>query len=242
MVRRIVKAPLTGTAIVVTSQVLIKAYSKLMQDKITEVSILGVDFVAQNLMRTLVNSVGAVAAGLFVTLTALNWLTPTATLFGIAFALNVWANPINCEEYVSKLPAEPKHQHERRLLTLPGETDPKIHYATLPPEKPDKVFIKDTEENEIFVPTSKVECEPSKPFKIKRQNNKDKVLIRRQCERDFVPLKQRTKTLADIKDPSQPYLNRNAERLKAQRQKINRDREKEKIRVKNEYRNENWEL
>lgn len=223
----------------------------------TTVQILGSEFVIESLRDLVLNTLGVTGAGLFIL--ANGWwnpLTPTAIMVAAALTLNIVTQPIVCSDFVSQLPSEPKHQHERRLTPVLGEKKPMIHFATLPPEKPDKVFIKDDEESEIFVPTSKVECEPLKPFTIKRKT-KDKVVIHRQCEREFVPLKERTKTLADLKDPAQPYLTRHAERFQAKRQKINENREKNRIRVKNpnnnkpaenvankenDYRNDNWEL
>jgi hypothetical protein len=239
--RRLVQAPVTGLAIIVTSEVLIRAYAKLLRETATKISILGAEFFFENLRDTLLKSVGVIGSALFLALYSWNPLTPTALILAVSLGLNIVTKPIDCSSFVLKLPSEPKHQIERRLPPVPGEKPQMIHYATLPPEKPDKVFIKDDEKSEIFVPTGKVDCEPSKALIIKRRD-RDKTVIKQKCEREYIPLKQRTRTLADIKDPAEPYLTRHAERLKKQREDIHKNREKVRVKNQNEYRHDNWEF
>ena len=110
-----------------------------------------------------------------------------------------------------------------------GSEEKTIDFLERPPEKNPRVFIKDNEDIEIYFPhlnkneycfsecKQKVEKSNVRGVKTEPQNK-----IHRKCEKQFVPLKKRTKTLANLKkqdstenrEKIEPYIKRHKDRRK----------------------------
>jgi len=135
-----------------------------------------------------------------------------------ALAVNVarGIGHLECENFVSKVPMERVFQEKT------------IGFLEAPPEKRPKVFVQGSKNTELYIPNpyangscssvyDEVEKSNLKSFKTEPQT-----LIYRQCEREYVPLKERTKTLADLKkddstenrEKAAPYIKRYENRRK----------------------------
>ena len=143
----------------------------------------------------------------------------TGALLTGAIAFNVVQGITNfeCDNLVSKVIMERSSEGKA------------IGFLERPPEKNPRVFIKDNEDIELYFPSpnkneycvseyeQKVEKSNIRGVKTEPQNQ-----IHRKCDKEFVPLKERTKTLSDLKkqdstenrEKAAPYIKRYEDRRK----------------------------
>ena len=143
----------------------------------------------------------------------------TSALLAGAIAFNVAQDITNfeCNNLVSKVTMER------------GSEGKAIGFLERPPEKNPRVFIKDNEDIEIYFPSlNKNEyCFSESKQKVEKSNVRGAITepqnqIHRKCEKEFVPLKERTKTLADLRkqdstenrEKAAPYIKRYEDRRK----------------------------
>jgi hypothetical protein len=156
----------------------------------------------------------------------------TGALLGGAIFLNIaqGINHIKCNDFVSKVPTE--QVSERKTVS----------FLERPPEKNSKVFIKDNENIELYFPRTNDNKSWSSEYKhvkmtglnFREVEPETQTQINRKCEKEYVPLKKRTKTLADLKkqdstanrEKAAPYIKRYEDRRKRIRnQRINTNKE-----------------
>jgi len=182
--------------VIISPALLILAYI-VSRQPIKQVTILGVSLFTDKLMTLITKTgIGVLCGSIFFT-NPVELLSLTSALITGTILFNV-ANGINefeCANFVSKVPMERVCQ---------GKT---IGFLELPQEKTPKVFIKGSEDTDLYVPShnendlcssepEKVEMKKSNPMIVKSHYQTS---IHRKCERKYVPLKEWTKTLADVK-------------------------------------------
>lgn len=134
--------------------------------------------------------------------TSVGVVSLTSALVAGAIMLNVAIGIVDfeCNNFVSKLPME-QVSHE----------------------KTPKVFIKGSEDTEIYFSSKDADDYCYSEFeKVEASNTKPQNRIRRTCEKKYVPLKERTKTLDDSKkedstenrEKAAPYIKRYENRRK----------------------------
>ena len=214
--------------IIISVPVLIITYL-VSQQSIKQLTILGVDvFVNQIKDLSLKAAVGIACGSIFfftpVGLVALSSaLISGAMLFNIAQGIN----HIECNNFVSKVPTE-------RLSS--GKT---VSFLERPVENNSRVFIKGNENIELYSPYTnenkscylKDELIEVTDSNLDKTKTNTRTKINRKYEKKCVPLKERTKTIADLaKTPTQntaEYEIKNFEegRKRIPNQKINTNEE-----------------
>jgi hypothetical protein len=207
-----IRQPQNGP-IIISVPLLIFSYIVLRQP-VKQVSILGVSLFADKVKNLAVKAgIGFVSGSIFffspvgiVSLTSA--LVASAIIFNVALGMG----HLECNNLVSKVPME----------RLSGEKI--IGFLETHPEKTPKIFIKGSENTELYVPSKNANDSCSseyKRFKVKksaRRQPQDR--IHRKCEKEYIPLRERTKTLADLKkedstenrEKAEPYIKRYEDR------------------------------
>jgi len=94
------------------------------------------------------------------------------------------------------------------------------------PEKPPKVYIKGSQDTELYFPNP--DTNDCCSLEYKQIEVKKSTIIHRKCERDYVPLEERTKTLTDLKKDDSTENREKAEyyinRYEARRKRIMNER------------------
>jgi hypothetical protein len=209
--KKLLKLPTSAGPIIISSQVLIVAYIA-SQKIITRFNMFGFQFYIDQVkdvgLKTLI---GSLSAGIFF-FTPLNISSFLCAVLGVSMALNIVTNPISCDDFLSKLPSEKIELVEKKKIT--------ISYIDEYPETKPKIYMKGSEKNELYINR---ELEPLKTEKcysevsISKTGISQTPVISRKCKKEYVPLKHRTKTLADIKeenssDRAEPYIKRYQQR------------------------------
>ena len=114
-------------------------------------------------------------------------LTGAALAGVIAWNIAQDRTHFDCETVVSKLSME-RVSKEKVIgfLEKPAENNP-------------RVFIKDNENIELYAPSRNTNNYCSSELNAIGNKRKGQTQIHRKCEREFIPLKERTATLKDIK-------------------------------------------
>jgi hypothetical protein len=138
----------------------------------------------------------------------------TSTLLAGAIIFNVaqGISYFECNNLVSKVTMERVSQEKN------------IGFLETLPEKTPKVFIKGSEDTELYIPShndndfcsSKYKQDEVEKSNIGLVKTETQIQIHRKCEKTYVPLKERTKTLADLKkedstenrEKAAPYIKR----------------------------------
>jgi hypothetical protein len=144
-------------------------------------------------------------------------LTSALLTGGIIFNVVQGISSFECSNFVSKVTMERVSQEKI------------VGFLERRPEKTPRVFIKGIEDTELYIPSSNDNGSCSSEYKqveLKKSNTnlvKTETQINRKCERKYVPLRERTKTLADLKrhdstenqEKAAPYIKRYEDRRKA---------------------------
>jgi hypothetical protein len=217
VLKQMLNLPLEAGPLVISGPLLILAYIVSSQP-IKQITILGVTFFVDKFRSLAVKTgVGVATGSLFVVL-PLGVISLTGAILSGAIMLSVAHGIIDfeCDNFVSKLPVERVSQERS------------IGFLERLPERTPKVFIKDSEEIELYIPSlndvcsleyKQSEVEKSNIEAIKTETQKQ---IHRTCETTYVPLKERTKTLSDLKkddstenrEKAAPYIKRYETRRK----------------------------
>jgi hypothetical protein len=203
--------------VVISVPLLILSYI-VSRQPVKHVTILGVSLFADKFKSlALKTGIGIVSGSIFF-FTPVRVVSLTSTLLTGAIIFNVarGISYFECNNLVSKVTMERVSQEKTIgfLETLPGKTP--------------KVFIKGSEYTELYIPSHNDNGSCSSEYKqveVKKSNiglvkTETQTQIHRKCEKEYVPLKERTKTLADLKkedstengEKAAPYIKRYEDR------------------------------
>jgi hypothetical protein len=200
--------------IIISVPLLIVAYV-VSRQPLKQLTILGVDLVVDKFI-TLAFKIGlALGSGSIFFLIPIGVVSLTTTLLAGAILFNVveGLNSFECDDFVSKISMEKVSD------------DKYIGYLEKLPQKTPKVFIQGSEKTEFFIPKKQDVCSSEyKQVTVKKSNIKTEpqTEIERKCVAEYIPLKQRTKTLSDLKkedstavrEEAAPYIKRYEEKRK----------------------------
>lgn len=231
VIKQMLDLPSPAGPVIISVPVLILSYI-VSQQPIKQITILGVSIFGDQIKDLGIKTALGIGCGSIFFFTPVGIVSLTGALLGGAIFLNIaqGINHIKCDDFVSKVTTEQVSK---------GKT---ISFLERPPEKNSKVFIKDNENTELYFPhiNDNKSCSSEyKQVKITGSNFRgvepeSQSQITRKCEKEYVPLKKRTKTLADLKkqdstsnrETTAPYIKRYEDRRKRIRnQRINTNEE-----------------
>jgi len=222
IVKQMLKLPPSAGPIIISTPLLILSYI-VSRHPVKQVTILGVSLFADQFKHLVVKTgIGIFGGSIFFFVPA-GVVSLTGALLAVAIAANVahGINDFECENFVSKVPIERVAEEKT------------IGFLETSSEKTPKIFIKGSEDTELYIPSPDANGSCSSEYKnepvteVEKSNlrpvkTEPQTQIRRKCEREYVPLKARTKTLADLKrddstenrEKAAPYIKRYEERRK----------------------------
>jgi hypothetical protein len=196
VLKQMLGLPPEAGPVVISVPLLILAYV-VSRRPFRQVSIMGVTFFADKLKALSVKVAAGVVGGSVCFFTPIGVMSLTSCLLTGLIFFNVAQGITNfeCNNFVSKVSMERISQEKT------------IGFLEPLPEKSPKVFIKGSEDIELYIPShnDKVSCSlEHKQVKVKKPimrlgKTKPLTQIHRKCETKYIPLKERTKTLADLK-------------------------------------------
>jgi len=185
VLKQMLNLPPENGPIIISVPLLILAYI-VSRQPIKQVTILGVSLFADQFkslaMKTGVGILG-VSIFFFTPLGVISITTGMITA-GIIFNIAQGISGVDCDNLVSKVTME-----------------------RVSPEKTPKVFIKGSENIEVYIPSKNSDGFCSSEYKqveVKKPNirplkTETETRVYRKCEKEYVPLEARTKTLYDVK-------------------------------------------
>ncbi len=164
---------------------------------IKQVTILGVNFFVDKFKSLAVKTgIGIVTGSIFFFIpVGVASLTGRILAGAIIFNVAQRISSFECNNFVSKVTIERVSQEKS------------IGFLEALPKKTPKVFIKGSQDTELYIPShndNDVCSSEYKQWEVKKSNiglvkTETQMPIHRKCERTYVSLKHRTKTLADLK-------------------------------------------
>ena len=196
VIKRMLKLPPEAGPVVISVPLFILSYI-VSRQPIKQISILGVSILTDKFTTLAIKTGVGIIGGSIFFFNPVGIVSLTGAILTTAVILNIaqGIDNVKCNNLVSKLPME-------RV-----SSEKTIGFLEELPEKSPKIFIKGSEDKELYIPSSDTDGDCSseyKPVEVKKLN-RNKVetqpqnRIRRKCEKEYVPLKERTKTLADLK-------------------------------------------
>lgn len=218
VIKQMLNLPPAFGPVVVSVPILILSYL-VSRQPIKQITILGVSVFVDRVKRLGVKTAIGVGSGSVFFILPVGVVSLTGALLAGAIAFSVVQDITNfeCNNLVSKVTMER------------GSEGKAIGFLERPPEKNPRVFIKGNEDIEIYFPSlnNNEDCFSESKQKVEKSNVRGVITepqnqIHRKCEKEFVPLKERTKTLADLKkqdstenrEKAAPYIKRYEDRRK----------------------------
>jgi hypothetical protein len=222
VLKQMLNLPPEAGPLVISGPLLILAYIVSSQP-IKQVTILGVSFFVDKFKSLAIKTGIGIVSGSIFFFTPVGVVSLTSTLVAGAIIFNVahGISSFECDNFVSKVTMDRVSQEKS------------IGFLETLPEKTPKVFIKGSEDTELYIPShndndvcfseyKQWEIKKSKKLSIGLLKTETPMQIHRKCETTYVPLKQRTKTLADLKKEdstenrkkAEPYIKRYEDRRK----------------------------
>lgn len=204
--------------VVISVPVLIIAHV-VSQQPIKQITILGVSVIVDRVKSLGVKTIIGIGSGAVFFIFEVGVVSLTGALLAGAIALNVVQDitHFECDNFVSKVIMERSSEGKA------------IGFLERPPEKNSRIFIKESEDIELYLPSpNKNEycvSEPKPKQEVEKSHlrtEQPQTQIYRKCDKEFVPLKERTKTLSDLKrqdstenrEKAAPYIKRYEDRRK----------------------------
>ena len=219
VIKQMLNVPPAFGPVVISAPVLILSYV-VSRQPIKQITILGVSVFFDRVKSLAVKTAIGVGSGSVFFILPMGVVSLTGALLAGAIAFNVAQDitSFECNNLVSKVTME---------RSAEGKA---IGFLERPPENNPRVFIKDNDKDiAIYFPNpNKNEyCFSEHKQKVEKSNVRGVITepqnqIHRKCEKEFVPLKERTKTLADLKkqdstenrEKAAPYVKRYEDRRK----------------------------
>jgi hypothetical protein len=215
VLKQMLNLPPEAGPVVISVPLLILSYI-VSRQPIKQVTILGVSLFADKFkILAAKTGIGIVCGSIFFFIpVGVISLTSALLTGGIIFNVAQGISSFECNNLVSKVTMELVSQEKT------------IGFLETRPEKTPKVFINDIEDTELYIPSHNDNGSCSSEYKqveVKKPNTnlvKTETHINRKCERKYVPFKERTKTLADLKkedstenrEKAAPYIKRYEDR------------------------------
>nr|ULD16173.1 hypothetical protein [Cylindrotheca closterium]ULD16250.1 hypothetical protein [Cylindrotheca closterium] len=224
VIKQMLNLPPAFGPVVISVPVLILSYV-VSQQPIKQITILGVSVFVDRVTNLGVKAAIGVSGGAVFFILPVGVVSLTGALLASAIAFNVGQGITNfeCDHLVSKVIMERSSEGKA------------IGFLERPPENNPRVFIKDNEDIELYFPSpNKNEyCVSESKQKVEKSNLRTEQIYRK-CDKEFVPLKERTKTLSDLKkqdstenrEKAAPYIKRYEDRRKRimnKRQSVHRN-------------------
>ena len=216
VIKQMLNLPPAFGPVVISVPVLILSYV-VSQQPIKQITILGVSVFVDRVTSLGVKAAIGVGSGAVFFILPVGVVSLTGALLAGAIAFNVVQGITNfeCDNLVSKVIMERSSEGKA------------IGFLERPPEENPRVFIKDNEDIELYFPSpNKNEyCVSESKQKVEKSNlrtEQPQTQIYRKCDKEFVPLKERTKKLSDLKkqdstenrEKAAPYIKRYEDRRK----------------------------
>jgi hypothetical protein len=207
VLKQMLNLPQEAGPIVISVPLFILAYV-VSRQPIRQITILGVNIFADKIRNTAIKAGLGIAGGSIFLSIGLVGLATTLLTGVIIFNIAKGTNFIECDDLVSKVTME----------RVSGEKI--IGFLETLPKKTPKVFIQGSEDTELYIPSpndnDSCSSEYEQPLNLKTKQ------IDRTCKKKYVPLKVRTKTLADLKkedstenrEKAAPSINRYEDKAK----------------------------
>jgi hypothetical protein len=196
VLKQMLNLPEEAGPVVISVPLLILSYI-VSRQPIKQISILGVSFFVDKFENLAVKAGVGIISGSIFFITPVGLVSLTSGLLAGTIIFNVaqGISSFECNNLVSKVTMERVSQEKI------------IGFLETLSEKTPKVFIKGNEDSEIYIPSqndngscsSEYKQVEVKKSKLKLVKTESQTQIYRKCERNYVPLKERTKTLADLK-------------------------------------------
>lgn len=216
VIKQMLNLPPAFGPVVISVPVLILSYV-VSQQPIKQITILGVSLFVDRVTSLSVKVAIGVGSGAVFFILPVGVVSLTGALLAGAIAFNAAQGITNfeCDNLVSKVIMERSSEGKA------------IRFLERPPEKNPRVFIKDNEDIEVYFPSpnKNEDCVSEYKQKVEKSNlitEQPQTQIYRKCDKKFVPLKERTKTLSDLKkedstenrETAAPYIKRYEDRRK----------------------------
>lgn len=210
VIKQMLNLPPAFGPVVITVPVLILSYV-VSQQPIKQITILGFSLFVDRVTSLSVKVAIGVGSGLVFFILPVGVVSLTGALLAGAIAFNAAEGITNfeCDNLVSKVIME--RSSEEKV----------VGFLERPSEKNPRVFIKDNEDIKVYVPSpnKNENCVSESKQKVEKSSlitEQPQTQIYRKCEKKFVPLKERTKTLSDLKkedstenrEKAAPYIKR----------------------------------
>jgi hypothetical protein len=222
ILKRMLNLPPESGPLIVSVPLLLLAYV-VSRQTINQVTILGISVFTDKLSILMVKGTLGAIGGSILLFYAPGLVTLTTAIMTLGLVINIarGINSFECDNFIQKVSME-------RISNGPDRA-----FLEGLPEKTPKIFIKGNENIEIFVPSydSKDSCYSEyRRFQVKKKSNllllkpetgtETETHIHRKCEKKYIPLKVRTKTLSDLKiedstenrEKAAPYIEKYEER------------------------------
>nr|QUS63967.1 hypothetical protein [Haslea silbo] len=220
VIKQMLNLPPAFGPVVISVPVLILSYV-VSQQPIKQITILGVSVFVDRVTSLGVKAAIGVGSGAVFFILPVGVVSLTGALLAGAIAFNVVQGITNfeCDNLVSKVIMERSSEGKA------------IGFLERPPENNPRVFIKGNEDIELYSPNKNEYCVSESKQKVEKSNQVEKSNLRteqsqtqiyQKCDKEFVPLKERTKTLSDLKkqdstenrEKAAPYIKRYEDRRK----------------------------
>jgi hypothetical protein len=213
VLKQMLNLPPQAGPIIISVPLLTLAYI-VSRQPIKQITILGVSFFADKFKSLVLKAGAGILSGSVFFFVSVGVVSLTSLLLtgAIIFSIIQGINDFDCNDLVSKVSME---------RVSDGRN---IGFLEQSPEKSPKVYIKGNENTELFSPSYNDNGSCSLEFKqidlrkldMKRVTTQPQTRIHRECRKEYTPLKQRTKTLSDLKredstenrEKAAPYINR----------------------------------
>lgn len=243
IVRRMIKALSKPKTEIVTPPVFIMAYS-ISRTLLNTYKLLGFTFCTDVALDVGLKIALGITTGSVFFMLPFGLMSLTSAIIGLAVATNLSFETLTlrCEDIIRKLPVERYQQDQRERPVV---------FLDSPADKAPKILMKDRDEIEIYSPVfdKDAPCVTEAPIdllealeeeenasKASKPKKQKPTVLKRTCRRKYVPLSQRTKTLADLKSENtyqnkeladasiEKYEDKRIERYKRRRQQIQNQR------------------
>lgn len=189
---------ITDKRVVISTKTFILAFF-VSKKILKQLVILGVSVYSNQIKESILKVVFGIVAGSIFFIFDIGVVSLTGSILAIAIAANLSIGNLNCENLVSKLPSD---------IISSDQGVKHLSFLDSPPERVPKIIVTGSEKIEIYspVPSESSSCtteflpvpEVKKPT-IFSSSIKEPRKIQRKCNKEYIPLNARTKTLDDLK-------------------------------------------